>query len=528
MGTGFEELYRTGGRGTSNTLIAGLMGHEATFTVACANARVAIYPDTTFTTPTSTKPVTLAGMVVADAETTNYTTTEKEWVRAEAFPAEASRWRIIDAYGGTCNRTYTVYRDSTVPNPPAGTGSRLNMSAATGECATTPSATVVGLTDRTQVNITLDAMNFGGQQAAAIGYVLGVDYGDAPSSYGVAGAVAQPPQPWNGGNSLSFDAAAPTVVVNAGVVQTNVFPTISTPSLRLGSQVFTNLTPPYSADASGDAGWAVPPSGTVTPDENGLSGAPPPIPVVRGVTTTYTSPPVTCVGTGSVQGWLDWDRSGAFETDEGSNVVTCPGGNGSVTLNFTIPADVPNGVAAGGDRTFLRLEIAPTAAELAPLGILSQGEVEDWPVLLQVPQPAGDQDRGRAGHPGCGRRGDVHGGRDERRQRPLHGGCAGVGLRLLRCRAGRRDLTSYSSVPTGVFDDPPNARLTWTGPLAAGASVTFTVRMTVKAPPGDLVMSNVARVSNIFLPPTSGNVCVAGSPDQLARSVRGWTSTAPR
>ena len=335
--------YRTGGAGDLEHAHRGVIGDEATFTVACANARVAIYPDTTFTpTPTSTKPVTLAGMVVADAETTNFTTTEREWVRAEAFPAEASRWRIIDAYGGTCNgSSYTVYRDSTIPNPPAGTGSRLNMSAATGECATTPSATVVGMTDRTQVNIQLYAMNFGGQQAAAIGYVLGVDYGDAPSSYGVAGAVAQPPQPWNGGDSLSFDAALPTVVVNAGVVQTNVLPSISPPSLRLGSQVFTNLTPPYSADASGDAGWAVPPSGTVTPDENGLSGAPPPIQVVRGVTTTYTSPPVACVGTGSVQGWLDWDRSGTFETDEGSNVVTCPGGSGSVTLNFTIPADVP-------------------------------------------------------------------------------------------------------------------------------------------------------------------------------------------
>ena len=49
------------------------MGYEATFSVACASARVAIYPDATFTgNPTSTKPVTLAGMVVADAETTNY------------------------------------------------------------------------------------------------------------------------------------------------------------------------------------------------------------------------------------------------------------------------------------------------------------------------------------------------------------------------------------------------------------------------------------------------------------------------
>ena len=72
-------------------------------------------------------------------------------------------------------------------------------------------------------------------------------------------------------DSLSFDAAVPSVIINAGVVQTNVLPSISTPSLRLGSQVFTNLTPPYFADASGDAGWAVPPSGTVTPDENGLS-----------------------------------------------------------------------------------------------------------------------------------------------------------------------------------------------------------------------------------------------------------------
>ena len=257
----------------------------------------------------------------------------------------------------------------------------------------------------------------------------------------------------------------------------------------------------------------MPPSATVTADEDAIS-APGPITYYRGVTTSYTLAGVDCVNGAAVKGWIDWDRSGTFDADEASSTVTC-GSSGTASLTFAVPSDVPDGVASGGDRTFIRLQTALDASQLGPTSVVAAGEVEDWPVLLRVPKLQVTKTTPATVIPASGNvvytvTATNVGNGDYTTSNKAY---------LYDNYAAAVDDASYTgvtSIPTGVTNDSANSLLAWSGALTAGSSAAVTLTMTVKTTPGDLVMTNVARVSNTALA-ASGVTCSAGSADETAK-----------
>ncbi len=181
---GFTRLYRTSD--ATNNLVSGIgitdNGDVVSFRVVCGTANLVTYTDTTFTTAASTDAISLAGIVIADAEATN----GSEYVYATPTTTGAT-WRVIDAYAGTCSSTYQ--------GRVVAASNQLQLTSS-GECSSPGySATAVLVADgSTGANFTVYGS---GLAAVSVGYVLGVDYGDAPASYGVAGGVVQPT--WNGG-----------------------------------------------------------------------------------------------------------------------------------------------------------------------------------------------------------------------------------------------------------------------------------------------------------------------------------------
>ncbi len=503
---GLTQLYR---RGATNTHVTGIgtvsQGDSREFRISCTS-RLATYANSSFTgAPTATTTVPLAGLVMADAESTNNTETS---YAQPATPA-GTTWHIIDRYAGTCGSTYSGIR--------VNTSNRLTFSAS-GECSGNGaySATAVAFISG---STTLDVrLNGTGLAAMSFGYLLGVDYGDAPASYGASAAVVQPT--WTGG---AVGTGSTTIVGTNALTPAQIGP----PATRLGPQAFPNTTPPFSALANGDTGWAVPAASTgattMTADEDAFTtgNTPGEITVFRGATNTYTLNNVRCApSAGSVRGWIDWNRNGTFDTGESSGTQACPSG-GSVSLAFTIPGTVPDGVAAGGDQTFLRLQFSSTPAQLtSPTATLVQGEVEDWPLLLRVPKLAVTKVANQAQMPAAGGTvnytvtvTNVGNG-----AYPASGTPARVydDMSAVIDDATRGTVTRTPAV--GTLNQSSTTRVSWTGALAVGASVSLNYTMTVRpdAQVGDRIMSNVARVSNTEIVAGTALTCVVGSPDQLA------------
>lgn len=180
--------------------------------------------------------------------------------------------------------------------------------------------------------------------------VIPRDFGDAPASYG----------------SASHELNAATY---------------------LGSAADTETAQQTSADASGDnvvGGTA--PNRSIN-DEDGVStfGT-----LTAGVTSTYSvqvaasnKMPLTAA---NLVGWIDFNRNGTFEANEGASVVVPAGtADGSVsTLTW-------NGVDAQtvAGNTFARFRIGTASTTTAtPTGNGSVGEVEDYPVTIQAASPA--------------------------------------------------------------------------------------------------------------------------------------------
>ncbi|UJP39807.1 CshA/CshB family fibrillar adhesin-related protein [Cellulomonas palmilytica] len=488
---GLQVLYNT----PANDLVNGIgtvnQGVAATFNVGCGTARLATYASSAFTgAPTSTAAVTLSGLVFADAESTN----GGEFTRATPTPSTAT-WRILDVYPGTCSATYRVQRDN---------ANRLTLGSSAECSAPGRSATAVAFADgATTLAVSLEGS---GLAAAAFGVVVGVDYGDAPASYGLGGGVVQPT--WSGGSPPvnSIFNTWTTLASNGSVSFTRAV--LGPPATRLGPNAVPELLPASSADASGD-----------TPDEDALAAALADITYVRGVTTTYAVANIRCAADGAttyVRGWLDWNRNGQFDAGEASSAdATCTSTTSTnVTLSFAVPSAVPEGQAAGGDRTFLRLMASTVQAQLAPTGFTARGEVEDWPVRLRVPRLQVTKTANATVMPAAG---------------------GVVTYTVVATNVGNGSYTAATPARvyddlTAVTDDATRGTVTssptgvtvsgqlvsWSGALDPGASVTLTIPVTVLATPGDRVMTNVARVSHTVL--AAGSVtCAAGSSDEAAQ-----------
>lgn len=322
-GDSHDDLYNIGGTGTNNQLVDGLgnfaSGDGVSFSFACSASL-----DGTA--------VPLAGLVMADAEQS----TEFEYIQAEI--ETSATWRIIDRYRSP---------ECTGSTPATLTSANaLRIDGVTDRCESGPGVTAF-MDGATSAEVVLKG---GGRSAIALGVALYTDFGDAPASYGDAGALYSPP------------FAGGTVPVGTTLVSGDDFALASfgQPETRLGATIDAEGGSQYSEDASADEA-----------DEDGASN-------VGSVTARagdrYTQV-VACAGAGSVAGWIDWNANGSFDDSERSDVATCTGD--SVTLSWTVPADFVT------SNSFMRLRIGPDAASVsAPIGITTAGEVEDYALTV--------------------------------------------------------------------------------------------------------------------------------------------------
>ena len=200
----------------------------------------------------------------------------------------------------------------------------------------------------------------------ALGLMLDTDFGDAPESYGGAGALFSPG--WSGGELTSDH----TLVRDVSPWGT---PTLPVP--RLGSLIDVEGGSQHSADARGDDSHSNNVEGGPN-DEDSLT-------LERSYTVrrgeTFELAP-TCVGPGHVAGWIDWNGNGRFDNaTERSTVVPCT--SGIAQLRWTIPNDVVNAADS-----FLRLRTAATAGDVQqPTGLTTSGEVEDHALTFTTNPP---------------------------------------------------------------------------------------------------------------------------------------------
>ena len=358
QGDGFDELYNIGGDDGANTMVVGLSNHTQGTAVSLDFSCSATLAGNDFP---------LAGLVMADAEASG----SSEYVGA-TIPTSAT-WRILDRVrGASC--TLDTYARRTV----TGSANRLELygpvanTCENGSAAVRPGPSAVAFMDgaTSATGVTISGI---GKSAIALGVAFNTDFGDAPASYGNAGAALQ--FAYTGGE-IPPTSNTETLAENRG---TPVFGEITLatnvqPPLRLGSKVDPEATEQYSDDATGDDTTGEPASGGPD-DENGVTLTNP-IEVAPGGTAVIG--PVACSGKGYVAGWIDWNDNGVFDdaTERSTTSPACPDGGGRVDLNFDVPSTI---LGSGGTiNSFLRLRIAPAVAQLTPAGLSTGGEVEDY------------------------------------------------------------------------------------------------------------------------------------------------------
>ena len=293
--------------------------------------------------------------------------------------------------------------------------------------------------------------NDGARCAAA---PLPIDFGDAPDSYGT---------------TLKNDGARHSVP--------DYNETDHTAPLMLGKTIDIENDGVPGAAANGDdrAGQD---------DEDGVAS-----PVVISATSPTT---VTVSATNNTDqratlaGWIDLNGNGTFDPSE-SVTATVPANSGTADYKLEFPA------ATATEGVYARFRIFPGPVDdPSPTGSASAGEVEDYPVQVRqlAIQKTSDADEAT-------RIGDT------------------VHYTVKVTNTGSSDYTagdpaSFQDDLTGVLDDADynkdasastgtvhydKPRLSWSGPLAAGASATITYSVTLTGA-GDTKVDNVAFVTD--------------------------------
>ncbi|MEL7978094.1 CshA/CshB family fibrillar adhesin-related protein [Isoptericola sp. F-RaC21] len=347
-GDGLDDLYNVGGPDNANTLVNGIANTNNAATVAF---------DFDCDVTLDGEPVPVGGLVFADAESSNLR--QGEFVAATTD--EDVTWRVIDRYR-TCDTSVLAWLEN----------DRLQLGPDADQCSDVQPVDELGegpmavgfMEGATGARVELKG---GGTSAVAVGVMLQTDFGDAPESYGSAGALNQPS--WQGGE----------ITPNTQGSQTNVSDdsfTLGTPQepvLRLGDLIDSEGDYQPSDDALAD-------DETSEADEDGID-PPGTIDTTWGETHTQD---VRCSGGGFVSGWIDWNANGTFDDGERSDVVPCA--DGTATLTWTVPDDAVDSL--GDDATFLRLRTASSQTEAgSPTGLAADGEVEDYTVEVDVPNP---------------------------------------------------------------------------------------------------------------------------------------------
>lgn len=304
--------------------------------------------------------IVLPGLVFADAEASGGT----EFVGARL--TNGGTMRIIDKISN-CGASSTVNVLTVAGSPQYqfnGPTAPQNSCENNGNSALRSGPALVGFIDgATSARVVAKGFGF---SAVAVGAMLEFDFNEAiPSSYGIAAHLLSPV--WSGGT--------PSAAVNNHLVGTNFSNSANLATISYNTPTLGAVTA-ADVDAAGAIGGADVDalSKTTGAAGAGYANVSPPTPT-NG--STYTISGVACRGPGAVTGWIDFNGNGTFDAGEKSTIPNCGAGLGSVSLSWTIPADYLPQVTS-----YLRLRTATSVADLNPTGIASNGEVEDYRLVL--------------------------------------------------------------------------------------------------------------------------------------------------
>ncbi|MEB4614902.1 CshA/CshB family fibrillar adhesin-related protein, partial [Leucobacter sp. M11] len=365
VGDALPTLYNIGGPGSQNEMITGFVN---TVTSTFAQFRIVCSADIIDNDTQVSTEMPLQGLVVADAESSNTVGLTHEYIQVSpianqsfgdaATAAPGVNWRVMDRYRPANCPSFTEAR--VLPNT-----SMLNLETNGSECMANevgnagPGPIAVAFMEgATSADITV---NGGGSTAVAIGMVLDTDFGDAPESYGEAGAFYEPT--W----------AGDIIPANAELVNLSdesfQLATRGSPVRTLGERIDPETKQLHSHDALLD-------DETGVSDEDGID--PKMLPPLNTAAGQNNEIEVSCTvapgETALLAGWIDWAHNGVFDPEDRSDTVACV--NGTATLTWTVPE--VEGQSTAESRTMLRLRIAETEAELTPTGLAHSGEVEDY------------------------------------------------------------------------------------------------------------------------------------------------------
>lgn len=286
-------------------------------------------------------------------------------------------WRVLDRVRGEeCTQDAYAFRTE------GAAGNRLELYGPNGnDCQSNampgPSAIAFmdGATSADDVTI-----RGGGKSAIALGVLFAFDYGDAPESYGEAGAALQ--SGFEGGEIPTSSGTWSSSNRGVPIFDEVSLAEMSKPAVRLGAEVDDELSPLHSERADGDDldgtpddedGVTVPDLSTVIPGEQFALE----VDCQRGRAASF------------VGSWIDWNSNGTFDEGEGSPTVGCPAGGGPVELVHDVPEDFRADAGEEATQTYMRVRTASSETGAAsPEGVTSNGEVEDYTLALTTPSPS--------------------------------------------------------------------------------------------------------------------------------------------
>ncbi|WP_155990762.1 GEVED domain-containing protein [Paraoerskovia marina] len=303
------------------------------------------------------------------------------------------------------------------------------------------------------------------------------DFGDAPDTYGT---------------TLAADGARHVVL--------DFDETTQQAPLRLGDVVDVEEDGQPTTAADGDDT-----TGTVD-DEDSASAQ---FQAVEGSSSTVDVVAVNdSAEDATLAAWIDLDFSGTFDDGELQSIAV-PANTGSQTYQLTFP-----GASSFGD-TYGRIRLfAGTNTDPEPTGEWTGGEIEDY--VVPVLQPGVTISKNAVGDPQGAEPGDVVTYEIEIENTGTFDYPAGNPMVVTDDLTdvvddATVDEASLETDPEGqglLYYDPNTDVLSWSGPLAAGETVTVRYDVTVNDPAtGDGVLTN-----SVLGPPESN--CVAG-PDGL-------------
>ncbi len=374
IGDFLDLLYNIGGSGGTNGNPQNKMasGIRNTTPTGTANFRIRIKATT------GGVPVRLRGVVVADAETLG---SSNEFIRATGDGI----WSVAEVKKKVGQGVYQIRKETNGDNTQSIIFDRGNDQR-TGAVAflTFRNTAYASLAQGYSVTLPIE-LKGAGNTAMAVGLLTsGYDFGDAPESYGAAihlidDIVLAP----DGITSIAYNADRP--VKDASKVDVNAS-TYNPGGLTYETRRYLGTTPPdadpvnmYSVDAKGD-------------DNSGNAGsneedAWPDIyrqfadkEYKPGDKITAVIPYKKALKDDIISGWIDFNLNGTFDPSERIFATIPADGDGTVTLDWTVPT---TRVAYS---TYVRLRyFGRNQDATSPIGNALNGEVEDHRIYILTP-----------------------------------------------------------------------------------------------------------------------------------------------